>query len=164
MPADPTPPPEPRVRLGGRYALTLAAAGLCWAGLVGVLVYLIVSRTTSLQQADAAHVREWLDESRVQRKTLPDLVGEYVALRDKYAALGADTAGRLPDEIVYKASEIRTQMRVMAVPELTYTGYLPLFPDIYRLEASFPGTDWPPLTWESPVPRPRQQNQTKVDV
>jgi signal transduction histidine kinase len=164
MPADPTPPPEPRVRLGGRYALTLAAAGLCWAGLVGALVYLVVSRTSWLREADAAHVLEWLEESRVQRKTLPDLVGEYVALRDKYAALGTDSAGRLPDEVIYKAAEIREQMKDMVAPERMYVGYLPLFPDIYRLEASFPGTDWPPLAWESPVPRPRQQNQTKVDV
>src|SRR5580700_4110710 len=98
MPADPNPPPEPRVRLGGRYALALAATIACWAALVGALVYLVFSRTSLLQQADANHVREWLDESRVFRKTLPDLVADYVALRDKYPSAGPD-----PEEVTNKA-------------------------------------------------------------
>jgi signal transduction histidine kinase len=159
MPADPNPSPEPRVRLGGRYALALAATVACWAALVGALVYLVFSRTSWLQQADAAHIREWLDESRVFRKTLPDLVADYVALRDKYPAPGPD-----PEELIYKADEIREQLRVMAGPPQMYQGYLPLFPDVYRLAVSFPGRDWPPLAWESLGPRPRQQNETKVDI
>ena len=93
------------------------------------------------------------------RKTLPELAAEYVALRDKYPSSGPE-----PEELIYKADEIREQLRVMAVPPQTYHDYLPLFPDIYRLAVSFPGSDWPPLVWESPVPRPQQQNQTKVDV
>jgi signal transduction histidine kinase len=52
----------------------------------------------------------------------------------------------------------------MTVPPRTYQGYLPLFPDVYLVEARFPNTDWEPITWASPVPRPRQQNETKVDV
>ena len=159
MPADPNPLPEPRVRLGGRYALALAATIACWAALVGALVYLVFSRTSWLQQADAAHVREWLDESRVFRKTLPDLIVEYVALREEYPSTGPD-----PEALIYKADEIREQLRVMAVPPQVYQGYLPLFPDIYRLAVTFPGRNWPPLAWESPVPRPRQQNETKVDI
>src|SRR4029077_4272505 len=107
-----------------------------------------------LQQADANHVREWLDESRVFRKTLPDLVAEYVALRDKYPSPGPD-----PEEVTNKAEEIREQIKVMAGPPQIYQGYLPLFPDVYRLAVTFPGRDWAPLAWESPVPRPRQQNQ-----
>jgi signal transduction histidine kinase len=159
MPADPTLPPEPRVRLGRRYALALVATGICWAALVGAVVYLVFSRTSWVQQADAAHVREWLDESRVFRKTLPDLVADYVVLRDKYPGNGPDAG-----EVINKAEEIREQLRVMAMPPQIYQGYLPLFPDIYRLEVRFPGRDWQPLAWESPTPRPRQQNQTKVDV
>jgi signal transduction histidine kinase len=154
----PTPaPPEPRVRLGRRYALTLAATVACWAGLVGALVYLVYARTTWLRQADAANVREWLDESRVYRKTLPDLAGDYLALRD--AGLPGDFR-----DVVNKADEIAEQMRDMANPTRMYQGYQPLFLDVYRLELSFPGTDWPAIFWESPAPRPRQQNETKVDV
>src|SRR5947209_3342188 len=157
MPVDPTPRPEPRVRLGRRYTFALAATGLCWAALVGALVYLVFSRTSLVQQTDATHIREWLDESRVFRKTLPDLVADYVALRDKYAGPGPD-----PEEVVYTADEIREQLKVMALPPQMFQGYLPLFPDVYRLEVTFPGRDWQPLVWESTTPRPRQQNQTKV--
>ena len=52
----------------------------------------------------------------------------------------------------------------MVVPERTYQGYLPLFPDIYLLEIRFPRSGWESIDWASPVPRPRQQNETKVDV
>lgn len=161
MPDDPTPPPEPRVRLGRRYALTLLAAGVCWLALVGAVVYLVFSRTAWLQQSDAANVREWLDEARVHRKTLPDLVAEYVQARDEVAdpALAATA-----QPVTNKADEIRQQMRVMVIPERTYTGYLPLFPEVYLLEARFPGGGWESIGWASPAPRPRQQNETKVEV
>lgn len=148
---------EPRVRIGRRFTLALAATILAWVSLIGVLVYLVYARTDWLEQADQAHVREWLDESRVVRKTLPDLAGEYVALR--LSGLPADD-----DSVVRKTEEITEQLRALADPTRMFQGYLPLFPDIYRLEVRFPGTSWPPITWESPVPRPRQQNQTTVDV
>jgi signal transduction histidine kinase len=159
MPVDPNPSPEPRVQLGGRYALALAATVACWAALVAALVYLVFSRTSLLQQADAAHVQEWLDESRVFRKTLPDLVGDYVSLKDKYPSSSND-----PEEVTNKAEEIREQLKVMAGPTQVYQGYLPLFPDVYRLEVAFPGQGWTPLTWQSTTPPPRQQNETKVAV
>src|SRR6266566_660890 len=76
-------PLEAHVRLSRRYTSALAASLACWAGLVGALVYLINSRTTLVHQADEANVREWLDESRPFRKTLPDLAGDYLALRDE---------------------------------------------------------------------------------
>src|SRR4051794_39286819 len=161
MPAAPT-PPEPRVRLGPRYAVALALTGLCWAGLVGAVVYLVYARTAWVHEADAAHVREWLDESRVHRETLPDLIGRYVRQRDKQAAIDPATAPGHPD-VVRTADEIREQMRVMTPPPRVYQGYLPLFPDVYLLEARFADRGWDPITWESPVPRPRQQNETRVE-
>jgi signal transduction histidine kinase len=158
MPATLTPTdPEPRVRLAPRYTLALVASLACWAGLVGALVYLIYARTNWLHQADEANLREWLEESRVFRKTLPDLAGDYVALRD--SGLPADFR-----DAVNKAEEIREQMRVMAAPSRMYQGYQPLFMDIYRIELTFPGTDWPAMAWTSPVPKPQPQNETKVDV
>src|SRR5438132_10532309 len=117
MSVDPKPPREPRVRLGRRYALALVATGVCWVALVGALVYLIFSRTSWVQHADAAHVQEWLNESRVFRKTLPELIGDYIALRDKYPAASP--------EVEDKAEEIREQLRVMAGPPQVYQGYLP---------------------------------------
>jgi signal transduction histidine kinase len=148
-------PPEPRVRLGGRYAVALAAVLVCWAGLVGALVYLISGRTAWVRQTDQAHLREWLDEARVFRKTLPDLVGEYIALRDD---------GLPADACDVKVAEIYEHIQAITDPTRMYTGYLPLFPDVYSVEVHFPGTDWPAIAWESPVPRPRPQSESTVDV
>ncbi|MFO0808110.1 MAG: HAMP domain-containing sensor histidine kinase [Gemmataceae bacterium] len=153
--AEPTATPE--VRLGPRYALALTAALAAWLGAVGALVYLVVARTGWLRQADQAHVREWLDESRVFRKTLPDLAGEYVELRD-----GGLPAG--DEVVVVKAEEIAEQLRALAEPTRIYQGFLPLFPDVYRVAVVFPGTDWPTIAWESPVPRPRRQDEATLDV
>ena len=33
----------------------------------------------------------------------------------------------------------------MARPPQKYQGYLPLFPDVYLLAVTFPGSDWKPL-------------------
>jgi signal transduction histidine kinase len=151
------PPTKSRVRLGRRYTLALAAALIAWIGLVGALVWLVYTRTAWLEVADQAHLREWLDESRVVRKTLPDLAGEYVALRE--SGLPADD-----DAVVRKTEEIAEQLRALTEPTRMYQGFLPLFPDIYVLTMRFPNTDWKEIKWESPVPQPRRQNETTIDV
>jgi len=155
------PPPSSRIHrpVGGRYAVALAATVVCWAALVGGLVYLIFARTAWAHQADQAHLREWLDEARVFRKTIPDLVAEYITLRDTPVP-----PALIEEEVNRKAGEIREQLKSLTDPLRMYQGYLPLFPDVFRVEVVFPGTDWPSIAWESPVPRPRPQNQTTVDV
>lgn len=149
--------PEPRVRLGRRYALTIVGVVAGWLALVAVLVYFAISRSGWVRQSDQANLREWLDESRVFRKTIPDLAAEYVSLRD------SGLPGDHPD-VTAKAEEIEEQLQVLADSTRLYQGYLPLFPDLYRLEVAFPGSDWPSVAWVSPVPPPRQQNQSSVDV
>src|SRR5438128_243836 len=153
------PPPSSRIRrpVGGRYAVALAATVVCWAALVGGLVYLIFARTAWAHQADQAHLREWLDEARVFRKTIPDLVADYIDLRDKGFAL-------TDEDVARKTGEIREQLKSLTDPLRMYQGYLPLFPDVFRVEVVFPRTDWPAISWESPVPRPRPQSETTVDV
>jgi signal transduction histidine kinase len=150
-------PGSPRVRLGRRYTLALSAALAAWIGMVAALVWLIYTRTAWLEQADQATLSEWLNESRVVRKTLPDLAGEYIAFRE--SGLPATD-----DSVVRKAEEISEQLRALAEPTRMYQGYLPLFPDIYVLAVTFPGTDWLPIEWISPVPQPHRQNETGVEV
>jgi signal transduction histidine kinase len=153
------PPDTSRIRgpIGGRYAVALAATVICWAALVGALVYLIFARTAWAHQADQTHLREWLDEARVFRKTIPDLVAEYIDLRDKGFAL-------TDEDVARKTGEIHEQLKSLTDPLRMYQGYLPLFPDVFRVEVVFPGTDWPAISWESPVPRPTPQNETTVDM
>src|SRR5947209_7470217 len=84
----------------------LAPAVLFWALLVGWLAYLLSERTDLGAEADEASVHEWLDEARAFRKTLPELVREYVQRLD---------AGGDPDapEVRAKAEEIGQQLKAM---------------------------------------------------
>src|SRR5581483_370110 len=109
MTGAPAPPPEPSVRLGGRYAVALAGTLACWAALVGALVYLIYARTAWVRLADQAHLREWLDEARVFRKTIPDLVADYIRLRD-------DGLGPTDQEVASKVGEIAEQLQALTDP------------------------------------------------
>ncbi len=71
MPEAPSRPVSRAVRLGGRYAVALAAILLCWAAQSSARSS--ISSTTArtwARHADQAHLREWLDQSRNFRKTL----------------------------------------------------------------------------------------------
>ena len=156
MSADaPTPTTSPS---GWRLLLGLAPAALFWAVFVGWLAYALYERSQFSQKADDANLTEWLDESRVFRKSLPELVREYLAERDK--AQPGDSDESLTD----RADEIQEQLKTLADPTRVYQGQLPLFPDIYRLEVRFADRTIKPISWSSPVPMPRQQSQNRVRV
>ena len=62
----------------------LAPAVLFWAALVTWLAYLLSDRTDQPRETDEANLREWIDEARSFRKTLPEVVREYVHRLDAY--------------------------------------------------------------------------------
>src|SRR5262249_48600080 len=102
---------------------------------------------------DQAALREWIEESRVFRATLPNMVREYLE-----AAANADTAS--PDLLQMRIEGIREQLFSLGEPTKMYSGQLPLFPAIYRLNLEFhtaEGPPLPPVVWESQVPRSQQQ-------
>src|SRR5918993_453882 len=113
--ADPVPLPW------WKFFRALAPAVLFWAALVAWLAYLLGERTDQGAESDEAIMREWIDEGRSFRKTLPE-------------------------------------------PVRKYQGQLPAFPEVYRLEVAFPGRPDTvvPIAWDSPAPRPREQNRTHV--
>lgn len=145
---------EPRFPLW-RYAGRLAPLAVLWAVLVGLLGWLLATRATWGEESDRADVREWLDNTRVFRKTLAELVREYVDL------LGAEARGPdHADRVRNKRAEVEEQMRAMVEPTRMYSGQLPLFPNVYSLEIEFAGVAGldgrpaTPLAWNSPKPRP----------
>jgi signal transduction histidine kinase len=89
-------------------------------GLVVWLVYLLVVRVSWLQESDEYNLREWLDESRVFRKTTPELVRDYLDRSDNISL-----------------EALHEQLRALANPVRIYQGQLPLFPEIYHLEIRF---------------------------
>ncbi len=138
-----------------RYAGRLAPLAVLWVVLIGLLVWLLATRANWGEESDRADVREWLDNTRVFRKTLAELVKEYVDF------LNAEVRGPDHDDRVKnKRAEIEEHLRAMVEPTRMYSGQLPLFPNVYSLEVEFAGVTGldghpvEPVVWTSPKPRP----------
>ena len=143
--------PPPSVR---RYAWRLAPLVVLWFIPVGWVGWQLSARGDWTRQTDEADVREWLNETRVFRKPLPELVREYAEATD-------------PERLRQKADEIDAHLTALAEPTRQYAGKLPLFPDVFALAVELPGRDPPPgrdahPAWRSPVPRPGADAKARV--
>src|SRR5438552_17731996 len=116
----PTPPPPLPI---WRYFGRLAPLAFLWIFLVGWLGWLLYSKAFWTQQSDEEDIREWLNETRVFRKTLPELIAEYVELAENPS--GAD-----PQRLTTKHDEIEAHLSALAEPTRKYSGKLPLFPEL----------------------------------
>ncbi|VTR93541.1 multi-sensor hybrid histidine kinase : Multi-sensor hybrid histidine kinase OS=Opitutus terrae (strain DSM 11246 / PB90-1) GN=Oter_1530 PE=4 SV=1: HATPase_c [Gemmata massiliana] len=138
-----------------RYAGRLLPLAVLWAVLVGLLAWLLATRANWGEESDRADVREWLDNTRVFRKTLAELVREFVDLHNTEER-GPDHGDRVKN----KRAELEEHLRAMVEPTRMYTGQLPLFPNVYSLEIEFSGVTGAdtrpvePIVWTSPKPRP----------
>jgi signal transduction histidine kinase len=147
-----------------RYVRGLAAPVLLWVLFVAVLAQLLPSWLRGDQEYDEKALREWIDEARVFRDPLPDMVGDYLArvrlarANDPEASPESDLRLRLGME------RIEEHLRALGNPPTKmYAGQLLLFPTIYRLEVNFdPGLNLPPIAWDSDLPRhPSQFRELK---
>ncbi len=155
---------RPARRAVWKYVGGLDPVVLIWAVLVGWLAWLLVDRATWSEESDQAAVREWLDEARNFRKTLPELVREYAHVR------ADDPTGGDPGRQETKRAEVLEQMRSLVEPTRAYVNQLPLFPEIYRLEVVFTPPPGSPLAepdalaWVSAVPKPIRQSSENLRV
>ncbi len=158
-----TGPHEASLPSAWRYVGRLAPLVVLWAVLVGLLGWLLNTRAGWSEEADRADVREWLDNTHVFRKTLTELIREYVDLLESESR-GIDHA----DRVKIKRTEIEEQLRAMVEPTRMYAGQLPLFPNVYSLEIVFDGlTDLDarpaaPLSWNSTKRRPEGPAQEQL--
>ncbi|GIW78403.1 MAG: hypothetical protein KatS3mg105_0210 [Gemmatales bacterium] len=136
---------------------------LLWVLFVGVLIDTLWVRMQSGEQYDEAALIEWVDQTRVFRDTLPELVRKYLE-----AAEAEPTETTLYQRDLL-AEIIAAQFDALAHPVRKYQERLPLFPSIYRLELRFPGHNrrYPmqkleAIVWESGVPRPRHGTSSQV--
>jgi signal transduction histidine kinase len=145
--------------VAAKYAVGLAPFVVVWLVLVGWLASLLFARAAWSDRADEALVKEWLEEARPFRKTLPELVREYIDLIDHAAEWNVSA-----EQLKAKRDELTEQMRATAEPTRSYDSKLPGFPVIYRLAVRVTGATGATETvaWDNPQPRPRQQNQTRV--
>jgi signal transduction histidine kinase len=113
---------------------------LLWCGFIGLLVSYALHTRRGDEQYDDAALQEWVEESRVFRETLPQLVRDY---------------RRKPT--VENASKLQAHLAALGDVTKMYAGQLPLFPTVYRLELQFvPESGEEPLepiVWESQLPR-----------
>ncbi|MGL4421661.1 MAG: sensor histidine kinase [Gemmataceae bacterium] len=162
----PSPPPssgtllalhEPARRAVWSYFAGLAPGALVWICLVGWLAYTLYDSARWSERADEATIREWLDEARNFRKTLPEQVREYVRLQTED-----------PTQLGNKQSEIEELTRSLVEPTRIYINQLPAFPEILSLQVTVPATDPSDLTstqtfgWVSNLPRPRNNSQNLI--
>jgi hypothetical protein len=73
------------------WALMVMGFGavLFWAALVLWLAYLLSESSDKGRETDEANLREWIDEGRSFRKTLPEVVREYLKKLDDFGLLDA---------------------------------------------------------------------------
>lgn len=134
-----------------RFLRGVGPVVLVWAVLVGWLAWLIADRARRSDESDRATLREWLDETRNFRKTLPELLRE----ANRLQSVNAD-----PDERRLKDEEIEEHLRALNEPLRTYPNQLPLFPEVYRIEIGYGGTPGP--RYDSGLPRSRASQQTVI--
>jgi signal transduction histidine kinase len=149
-----------------RYVRGLAAPLLLWGLFVAVLVQILPSWLRGNEEYDDKAVREWIDEARVFRETLPEMVRDYLA-KVKQAHAGAPDSqetARWEFERRLQAEKIEEHLKALGNPPTKmYPGQFLLFPIIYRLEVRFDDAlGLPPIVWDSQLPRhPSQYQQLK---
>ncbi len=108
---------------------------------------------------DAAAMREWVEEARVFRDTLPEMARAYLQALDHAGDVDPD---RDP-ELLLEAGAIEENLRSLGdPPSKMYPGQLPLFPIIYRMVLTFDRAGKEPyaIAWDSELPRYPTQFQT----
>ena len=135
-----------------KFIRALAPAVAIWLALVALLGYLLIDRTDQGAESDEASIREWIDEERPFRKTLPELVRELLQRVEENG------------DVASKKEELSVQLRAMVDPVRLYQGQLPVFPEFYRLEVRFLKHEESLVTisWDSTVPRPKIKSRTHV--
>lgn len=119
---------------------------------LAALTYALYTRSQLTRQADREALREWLEEARVYRKTLPDLVRDYLA----HLPPNGDLPAADDPVLQVRAEELQEHLAALGRPTRLWAEQLPLFPIIYELRLTLPDRA---VVWESGLPRPRPLGQ-----
>jgi signal transduction histidine kinase len=130
-----------------KYVRGLAPPLLVLAVLVGWLGHLLYTQAQHWQQTDEDNLREWLNESQVFRKTLPEMSRDY-----------------LEQQRPEQAEEIYEQLKAMGNPLRINQGQLPLFPDIYLMEVRFSDPSLSPIAWGEEPSGSRRGQQLEYNL
>jgi signal transduction histidine kinase len=168
-----------RLRPMRRYVRALMGPLLFWVLWVAVLLILLTLMRPWLggeKAYDQAALQEWLEEARAPRKTLPQLVENYLQVRAHLAKLEAERSGEVDIPLLdarqgaaVARAEIYEHLKALGTPTKMYGQQLPLFPTIYRLEVRFlpQGASDPPapIVWDAGLALdPSQYDQNTYDL
>jgi signal transduction histidine kinase len=144
-----------------RYVKALLAPLLLLVLVLAALFRLLPSPIRGDDSSDEKALKEWLDEAGA-RDTLPRMVHDYL---DAVAAWRREEPdGNLANNLVLQlhAEKIQEHLKSLGAPTKMYSGQLPLFPTIYRLEVHFKDPKLGKIIWDSNLPRHDNQYQTLV--
>ncbi len=173
---------DPRHKRFGRYARGLIAPALLWAIFLGFVWQFLPTWLRGDEEYDEKALREWIDEARVFRETLPEMTRAFLdevrqarradpdaGSRQDLLRLrrneNLDDAALDPERwklnwaLLNHFSQLEEHLRSLGNPPTKlYPGQLVLFPTIYRLEVRFDDDlALPPVVWDSDLPRHRSQ-------
>jgi signal transduction histidine kinase len=141
------------------YARGLGPPMVLWALFVGYIFFLQSSLFEEEETAEGAALEEWVQESRLVTKTLPELVRDY----QDWARRTEDSINPDSAEVGQWVVAIQTFLRSLGEPTKQYQGQLPFFPMIYRIELEFlkpPHSKLRYMAWDSGIPR--DPNQSRI--
>jgi signal transduction histidine kinase len=150
-----------------RYVRGLAVPALLWCLVAVTLREPLQSWLGGEERYDRAVLQEWIQEARVFRQTLPEMVDDYLtflqarrSLRRQASASPLELA-QADQRLSIKRGEIQEHLQALGDPATKmYPGQLPLFPTIYRIEVRLvnePEVEW--IVWDSELPHYASQYQ-----
>jgi signal transduction histidine kinase len=110
------------------------------------------------ERYDRHALKEWIQQSKISYR-LPELVHKLLDLDEQYRHLQGSARQQAEQQLLEQREQIRVFLRALGEPVTKmYSGQLPLFPVIYRLEVYFaPDLKLQPILWDSELPRQTRQ-------
>jgi signal transduction histidine kinase len=138
-----------------RYLRGLAVPVLLWGLFVAVLARPLTAWLHGDEEYDKAALQEWVEEARVFRNSLPELVRDYLKDLDDKRKENPQAGPDTDLQLKAKSEVIEEHLKSIGNPPTKmYPNQLPLFPVVYSLEVRFVDEPTsPPIVWDSQLPR-----------
>ncbi len=136
-----------------RYLKGLGPPLLLFALLMSALIYALQFRLRGEEQYDDTILREWIEEARAFRYSLPELIRDYFQSVEQ----GLD-----PIQMQHRWESMQEHLMTLGEVTRAYQTQLPLFPLVYRMELTLLPMQ-ATLAWDSQMPmRPGQVEQRQL--
>ena len=105
-------------------------------------------------------LKEWLEEARVFRRSLPELIDNYRKFANTESARVEPLQDGLNQLVLVRREEIYQHLRALGEPPTKiHPGILPLFPNFYEIEITIAEESDRPSRWASGFPFQPEQSQ-----